>query len=130
MMQGRERFRRMSPQDQQRFRQNMERWRQMPADQRSELRQREILRQRRIRREAEAALSSSGLELENEKRQQYEQRYMQERKRVEQALRQELQERRQRELAPVVEQLKKEFGSQKPAASPGGSRDSGSPGPR
>ncbi|MDQ6654251.1 MAG: hypothetical protein M3Y80_00360 [Verrucomicrobiota bacterium] len=120
----------MTPQDRQRFQQNMERWRQMPADERSELRERERLRQERIRREAEVALRESGLQLENEKRQQYELRYMQERRRVEQELRRELQDRRQRELAPVVEQLKREFAPQQPSASPATSRSSAVPSPK
>ena len=104
-----ERWRGMSPEDRRRFQTNAERWRQMPAEERQELRVREGLRQERLRREAEEALRTSGLELEAERRRQYELRYIEERRRVERALRQELAEKRQRELAPVVERLKKEF---------------------
>ncbi len=124
---GRDPLRDMTPQDRQRFQQNIERWRQLPANERSDLRERERLHQERIRREAEAAMRDSGLQLENEKRQQYELRYMQERRRVEQELRRDLQDRRQRELAPLVEQLKREFAPQQPSASPATSRSSASP---
>ncbi|MGI8820842.1 MAG: hypothetical protein ACR2ID_08265 [Chthoniobacterales bacterium] len=129
IMQSREAFRDMSPQDRQRFQHNMERWRQMPAEERSALRERETMRQERIRRDAEAALRDSGLQLEAEKRQQYEQRYMQERRRVDRALRQELQDRRQRELAPLVEQLKREFSAPQPSSTPASSHNPGSPSP-
>jgi hypothetical protein len=95
------------------------------------------LRQQRIRTEADAALRDSGLRLEAEKREQYEQRYLQERRRIEQALRQELEERRRRELAPVVEQLKREFSQQgqgqgqQPSSPQGNNRNSGgSPSPQ
>jgi hypothetical protein len=124
--------RNMSPDDRMRFQRNFERWREMPPDMQQELRRREALRQQRIRTEAEAALRESGLRLEAEKREQYEQRYLQERRRIEQALRQELEERRRRELAPVVEQLKREFSQQaqgqqgqQPSSTPGANRNSG-----
>ncbi|MGZ4983457.1 MAG: hypothetical protein ACXV9Q_05110 [Chthoniobacterales bacterium] len=114
----RERWRQMSPEDRQRFRANAERWLQMSPEERRVLRERELMRRQRLQREADAALQQSGLQLEAEKREAYERRYMQERRRIERALRLELEERRQRELAPVQEQLKKEFGSGQNAATP------------
>jgi hypothetical protein len=108
----------MSPQDRQRFRSNAERWLSMPPEQQQMLRQREEFRRQRMLREAEAAIQQSGLQLEAEKRALYERRYLQERKRIERGLHQELEEKRQRELAPVMENLKKEFGEQPKAASP------------
>jgi hypothetical protein len=107
-----DRWREMAPQDRMRFRANAERWQQMDGEQRRILRDREQMRMERIRRETDAALRQSGLQLEAERRQQYEQRYMQEQRRIEEALRRELREKRQRELAPVVEQLKREFSQQ------------------
>lgn len=106
---GFERWREMRPEERQRFRSNAERWLQMPAEEQRMLREREEMRRERARREAEAALRQSGLELEAERRAQYEKRYLQERRRIEQSLREELEQKRQRELAPVVERLKKEF---------------------
>jgi hypothetical protein len=107
---AREQWRQMSPEDRQRIRSNAQRWLQLPPEERQQLRLREGMRRQRIQQEARAALQDSGLQLEAEKRDLYERRYMQERRRIERALRQDLQERRQRELAPVVENLKKEFG--------------------
>ncbi len=105
----RERWRSMSSPDRMRFRANAQRWRELPMEQRRALRQQDVARRERLRNDAEAAMRASGLQLEAEKRAQFEQRYVEERKRVERSLRQELREKRQREMAPVVEQLKKEF---------------------
>lgn len=110
---GVDRWRQMPPDERQRFRSNAERWVQMAPEQRRQLRDREAQRRERIQRDTDAALRQSGLELEAERRAQFERRYIQERRRIEQQLRQEIEERRRRELAPVVEQLKKEFEQQK-----------------
>ena len=106
---GFEQWHQMRPEERQRFRSNAERWLRMPAEEQRILREREEMRRERARREADAALRQSGLELEAERRAQYERRYLQERRRIEQSLREELEQKRQRELAPVVERLKKEF---------------------
>ncbi len=108
----------MSPEDRQRFKSNAERWLRMPPDERRALREQESLRRQRIQREADAAIEKSGLQLEAEKRELYERRYLQERRRIERELRQELEEKRQRELAPVMENLKKEFSEQPKTGSP------------
>ncbi len=97
---------------------NAERWLQMSPEERRVLREREMMRRQRLQREADAALQQSGLQLEAEKREAYERRYMQERRRIERQLRLEMEERRQRELAPVQEQLKKEFGTGPNTATP------------
>ena len=110
----RDRWRQLSPEQRQRIRMNAARWLQLPPQERQELRFRQGLRQERMRREAEAALQRSGLQLEAEKRAAYERRYLEERKRIDRQLRQELQERRQREMAPVVDRLTKEFSPQNP----------------
>ena len=119
----------MSPEDRQRFRSNAERWLRMPPEEQRALRDREVLRRQRIQREAEAALQQSGLQLENEKRDLYERRYLQERRRIERGLRQELDEKRQRELAPVMENLKKEFSEQPKSGSPATTAAPSSPAP-
>jgi hypothetical protein len=124
---ARERWRQMSPDDRQRIRSNAARWLQMPPEERQQLRLREGLRRQRIQQEARAALQDSGLQLEAEKRELYERRYIQERRRIERALRQDLEERRQREIAPVVESLKKEFGQ---AQGSGNSAASATPAPK
>lgn len=124
---GLERWRQMRPDERQRFQSNAERWLRLAPEEQRILRQREEMRRERARREAEAALRQSGLELEAERRAQYERRYIEERRRIEQVLRQEIEERRQREMEPVVERLKKEFGQTPSASRAGTSSPSVSP---
>ena len=99
----------------------------MSPEERNILRQRENLRQAQIKRETEAALRDSGLRLDQEKRSQFESRYMQERRRIEQALRQQIETERQKEIPALIQQLKREFQLQPngAAAKPGESPKSG-----
>ena len=82
------------------------------------MRQRENLRRETIKRETEAALRDSGLHLNPQERAQFESRYMQELQKVEQALRQQIEAERQKELPALIQQLKKEFQIDQPAKSP------------
>ena len=115
----RERMSELSPEDRQRFEKNAQRWMQMSPQERAMLRERENIRRERVKREVEDALRGSGLALDAAKREQFQVRYMQERRKLEQALHQEIEEKREQQLAPIVERLKKEFQSQQtsPAAS-------------
>ena len=109
MRPARERWRQMSPEDRMRLQSNAERWLRLPPEEQRVLRDREMMRRQRIQREADAALKQSGLQLEAEKREAYQRRYLQERRRVEQQLRQDMEDRRQKELGPVLERLNREF---------------------
>jgi hypothetical protein len=108
----------MPPADRQNFRRNAERWMQMSPAERNVLRQRENLRRQTIQRETESALRESGLRLSPQERAQFESRYIQERKKVEQSLRQQIEVERQKELPALIQQLKKEFQIDQPAKSP------------
>ena len=81
----------------------------MSPQERQVMRQRETLRRERIRRETEAALRDSGLSLDPERRNLFESRYIQERRRIEQLLRQQIEAERQQQLPSLIQQLKKEF---------------------
>ena len=72
------------------FRRNAERWMRMGPEERKILRERENLLQAQIKRESDAALRDSGLRLDQEKRSQFESRYMQERRRIERGLRDQI----------------------------------------
>jgi hypothetical protein len=97
----------------------------MSPEQRNILRQRESLRRAQIQRETDAALRDSGVRLDQQKRAQFESRYMQERRRMERTLRQQIEAERQQQLPALIQQLKREFqlepngnAKAKPAASP------------
>jgi hypothetical protein len=99
----------MPPAARQNFQRNAERWLRMSPEERNLMRQRENLRRETIRRETEAALHDSGLRLNPQERAQFESRYIQERRKVEQTLRQQIESERQQELPALIQQLKKEF---------------------
>ena len=102
----------------------------MNAEERKAFREQQEWRQMRLKREAEAAIREAGLQLETERRAIFERRYIEERRRIDQELRRELREKRQRELAPVVERLKKEFSQQHGSGSPANSGGSPSASPK
>ena len=115
----------LPPAARQDFRRNAERWMRMGPEERNLLRQRESLRRAQIQRETDAALRDSGLSLDQQKRAQFESRYMQERRRMEQTLRQQIEAERQQQLPALIQQLKREFqleprgsATAKPAGSP------------
>lgn len=108
----------LPPEARQNFRRNAERWMRMSPEERNVMRQRENLRRDKIQRETEAALRESGLQLNPQERAQFESRYMQERRKVEQTLRQQIEAERQKELPALIQQLKKEFQIDQPAKSP------------
>ena len=104
-----ERWRSLPPAARQDFRRNAERWMRMGPEERRIMRERENLRRAQIKRETESALRDSGLPLDQEKRSQFESRYIQERRRMEQTLRQQIENERQQQLPALIQQLKREF---------------------
>src|SRR6266436_4829002 len=114
----RERWMALPPEARQNFRRNAERWLRMSPEERNVMRQRENLRRETIKRETEAAVRDSGLHLSPQERAQFESRYIQERRKVEQTLRQQIEAERQKEIPALIQQLKKEFQIDQPGKSP------------
>ncbi len=100
----------------------------MGPEERKVLREREQAYRARVKLEVDAALRDSGLRLEGEKREQFEQRYLQERRRIEHELRQETEAKRQQQLPALQERLKKEF--QEPPANTSPSAPAASTSPK
>ena len=94
----------------------------MNPEQRNILREREKVRRQQMKSEAETVLRDSGIRVDPNARDQFESRYLQERKRIERDLRQEVEAKRQQQLNELRERLKTEFQSPVPNASnaPGG----------
>jgi hypothetical protein len=114
----RERWLSLPPAARQNFQRNAERWMRMSPAERNIMRQRENLRRETIRRETEAAVRDSGLRLDPQQRALFESRYIQERRKVEQTLRQQIETERQQQLPALIQQLKKEFQIDQPNRSP------------
>ena len=64
------------------------------------------------------AYQKSGLQLNEEQRALFRKRYLQERRHLEEQLVHEIQEKRQAGITAIIDLLKKEFSSGKPAATP------------
>ena len=124
----RSRVHQLSPEERQTFKKNAERWLQMNQEQRNVLRAREKVRQQQMKSEADAALRDSGLRVDPNARNQFESRYVQERRRIERQLRQEAEAKRQQQLKELNERLKSEF--QPSPSSPGSTGSSGPSKPR
>src|SRR6266446_2435031 len=114
----RDRWLAMPPDARQDFRRNADLWMQMTPEQRNLMRQRETMRRQIIAREADAAVRDSGLQLNPQERARFESRYIQERRKVEQSLRQHVQTERQKEIPALIQQLRKEFQIDEPGKSP------------
>jgi hypothetical protein len=114
----RERWLAMPPDARQNFQRNAELWMQMTPEQRNLMRQRENVRRQIITRDADAAVRDSGLQLNPQERARFESRYIQERRKVEQSLRQQIQTERQKEIPALIQQLRKEFQIDEPGKGP------------
>jgi hypothetical protein len=114
----RERWQALPPDARQNFQRNAQLWMQMTPEQRNLMRQRENMRRQIMTREADAAVRDSGLQLNPQDRARFESRYIQERRKVEQSLRQQIETERQKEIPALIQQLRREFQIDEPGKSP------------
>jgi flagellar biosynthesis GTPase FlhF len=112
-------FDQLSVEQQERVVQNLHRWQELSQDERKVLRQRERVQRQKVEASITEAYQKSGLQLNDEQRAQFRKRYLQERRRLEEQLAREVQEKRQAGNAAIIEILKKEFSNPKPAATSG-----------
>ena len=109
-------FDQLSVEQQERVVQNLHRWQELSQDEREVLRQRERVQRQKVEASITEAYQKSGLQLNDEQRAQFRKRYLQERRRLEEQLAREVQEKRQAGNAAIIEILKKEFSNPKPSA--------------
>lgn len=95
--------------DREAFRKNLMRWRDLSPEERNALRGQVDNRGEVIKAEIDKTIRDSGLHLTPDQREVYALRYMQERRKLEKALRDQMGAERARRLPEIVEQLKKEF---------------------
>jgi len=102
-------FDQLSTEQQERVLQNLHRWQDLSTDEREVLRQRERVQKLKQEASINEAYIKSGLQLNEEQRSMFRKRYLQERRRLEEQLVREIQEKRQIGNAAIIETLKKEF---------------------
>ena len=110
-------FEQLSTEQQERILQNFHRWQDLSQDEKEVLRQRERVQRQKLEASINEAYQKSGLQLNDEQRAQFRKRYLQERRRLEEQIVHDEQEKRQVGNSAIIEMLKKEFSNQKPPAS-------------
>ena len=106
----------LTPEQRQRFIENLKRWSSLPPEEKKVLADREGVRRKKIAEEIDLAIGNAGLTLEGERRSLFARRYVEERRKLEEQLRKELEEKRQPLLKELTARLKAEFSSETPAA--------------
>jgi exonuclease VII large subunit len=106
-------FDQLSAEQQERILQNFHRWQDLSQDEKEVLRQRERVQRQKLEASINEAYQKSGLQLNDEQRAQFRKRYLLERRRLEEQIVHDEQEKRQVGNTAIIEMLKKEFASQK-----------------
>jgi hypothetical protein len=109
-------FEQLSAEQQERILQNFHRWQDLSQDEKEVLRQRERVQRQKQEASINEAYQKSGLQLNDEQRAQFRKSYLQERRRLEEQLVHDIQEKRQAGNAAIIEMLKKEFSNPKSPA--------------
>jgi hypothetical protein len=99
----------LSPEQRKRFEENFSKWANLPPEEKKSLRHRDEIRRKRMEEEIDEAVRKSGLTLNEAQKEQFAQRYAEERRKLEEELRKEMDEKRQPRLDAIVGQLAKEF---------------------
>ncbi|HWB60396.1 MAG TPA: hypothetical protein VG733_12950 [Chthoniobacteraceae bacterium] len=112
----------LAPDEQQSVRENWRRWVKMTREERDQFRLSEKVRHERMQAEINDAIKQTGLQLDDKTRELFAKRYTEERRKIEQKLQMEMEEKRRPLVQALIERLKTEFetaaSSAAPAASP------------
>ncbi|MGB8169507.1 MAG: hypothetical protein WCF18_18550 [Chthoniobacteraceae bacterium] len=99
----------LTPEQRKRFQENIVRWSNLPPDEKKALRDREEARKKIMQQEIDAAIQGTGLQLDSERRVLFVKRYGEERRKIEEQLRKETNEKRKPLVHEMVGRLKAEF---------------------
>jgi hypothetical protein len=108
----------LPPEQQEKVLKNLHRWQSLSPEERDYLRQQERVRIQKQEESVTEAYQKSGLHLTEAQRIQFRKRYVEERRKLEEELAKESQERRTAGNTSIIEQLKKEFSTPKPSPTP------------
>lgn len=99
----------LTPEQRERFRQNLVRWANLSPEEKKALRDKEELRKKVIGEETDAAIQESGLQLDGDRREQFIKRYGEGRRLIEEQLRKEMSEKRKPLVRDLINRLRTEF---------------------
>ena len=106
---AREAMRELTPEERKKWIENFRRWQDLPPPAKQALLDRQEQFQKRMREDLDNALKQSGLQLNDEQRKRFAERYTEERRRIEEDLRRQMEEQRRPRVDALVEKLKLEF---------------------
>ena len=101
----------LTPEQRKRFQENFQRWGNLSPEEKKALSDRNAFRRRKIAEDIDAALKEAGLDLDPARRELFAKRYAEERHRIEDQLRKDMDEKRRPLLKEVIAKLKAEFAS-------------------
>jgi hypothetical protein len=107
----------LTPEQRKRFQENFTKWANLSPEEKRALRDRDEIRRKRMVQDIERAIQTAGLQLDDAQRVQFAKRYTEERRKLEEQLRKEMEEKRQPGIADIVTRLKQEFSGGTPAQS-------------
>jgi len=120
--QARRVFEQLSLDQQKKFLDNLDQWKSLSPEAQELFRDRELFRREKIALEIQDAITKTGLHLDSDQAEVYALRYTQERRKIEETLHKEMDQKRQVMLAELLGRLKTEFAhTPTPAPKPGGS---------
>lgn len=99
----------LSPEQRKRFTQNLAKWANLSPEEKRALRDRDVIRRKRMNQDIDRAIEETGLDLKGPRRAQFVRRYVEERRKLEERLRLETEEKRGQGVKEIVAQLKGEF---------------------
>jgi hypothetical protein len=108
----------LPPEQQEKVLQNLHRWQALSPEERDYIRQQEHVRHIKQEEAATEAYQKSGLHLTEAQRTQFRKRYVEERRKLEEEVAKESQQKRTAGNNTIVDQLKKEFSTPKPSPTP------------
>jgi hypothetical protein len=107
-------FEQLSSDQKNKFLDNLDQWKAMSPEEQELFRDRELFRREKIAEEIQDAINKSGLKLDDDQREVFALRYTQERRKIEEALRKEMDRKRQSMVGDMLSRLKIEFSSAPP----------------
>jgi hypothetical protein len=109
---AKEAFRNMGPEERERWLRRFRDWADLPPEKKKSLADRQEFFRRKMREDIEAAQKELGLELSDDQKKVFAQRYFDERRKIEEDLRREMEEGRKPRVKALVEKLRQEFAAQ------------------
>lgn len=108
----------LTPEQRKRFQENFWRWANLSPEEKKALRDRDEVRRKFMGDEVTAALKETGLQLDGERKAEFMKRYAEERRKIEEQLREEMSAKRKPLVRELLGKLKAEFSASQPAPAP------------